>query len=81
MRQKENNQNNRIDQDKLLTDVRLMVEKLRQLPREKLMYIKGSIDMAALPDETKPEAAHNQKGAEENRPLLGGGVVEKGTIY
>ena len=63
MRQKENSQNNRIDQDKLLTDVRLMVEKLRQLPREKLMYIKGSIDMAALPDETKPEAAHNQKGA------------------
>jgi len=47
----------------VLEDARTMVEKLRQLPREKLMYIKGSIDMAALPDETKPEAAHNQKGA------------------
>ena len=47
----------------VLEDARTMVEKLRQLPREKLMYIKGSIDMAALPDEPKPEAAHNQKPA------------------
>lgn len=44
-----------------MEDARAMVDKLLRMPRDKLMYIKGSIDMAALPDEetTGPD----QKGA------------------
>lgn len=37
----------------VLEDARTMVNKLLRMPRDKLMYIKGSIDMAALPDESK----------------------------
>lgn len=45
----------------VMEDARAMVDKLLRMPRDKLMYIKGSIDMASIPDEATTDP--DQKGA------------------